>query len=689
MDKKVIVRQNSYKDCGSSCLLSIMKYYGVEASHEEVSYILKTNNSGTNAYNIINGSRTFGFDGYGIHYSYDEIVSGSINYPIICHVNKNNRYHFIVVYGINKNKIIIMDPSSNINELSKEEFKKIYLNTSIVIFKVKNNITLNKEKNLIEFIFDYIKIHKDKTIKMIVLSLITIVIGIIINYYLMICVDYILPKYNYYTFCFVTIIFLILYLFKDIILYIRNNYLIYIENSIYSKLNIDIIKKLFNLPYQYFKSKQTGEIESRLNDLKVFKGFFSNIIVTISMDAVFILFSSIILLIINYKVFLINIFLMILYSFIILIYRKSLLIKNERYLISEGQYMKHLNESINGYESNKNINYLKNIIKLLEIKFCKLINDLRIYERSINEQSLFKNIIVDISYIISIFISIIYVNKNIMSIGELILFNSILYYFVDPLKNILDLSYNFVYLKNVYNRINDLILIKTNYIEEKHTNIIGDISINNLSYSIDGLNNIFDNISINIKYGSKFLMYGNSGNGKSTLMKILMKYIDEYKGSIYINNVNLKDISSYNILYNFTYVSQNSYINNDTLKNNIIYNRNISDKDYEDIINLCNLNRLRDSKKLRNDFIIEDNGFNISGGERQKIILARSLLKNSNYLILDEVLSEVDILEEKEIIDKILNKYKNKTIIYISHKEQIIDLFNNKYKLERSRDEIR
>ena len=70
LNKKIIVKQNGFKDCGASCLLSIMKYYGCEASHEEVTFTLKTGVDGTNAYNIINGSRLYGFDGYGIHYTY-------------------------------------------------------------------------------------------------------------------------------------------------------------------------------------------------------------------------------------------------------------------------------------------------------------------------------------------------------------------------------------------------------------------------------------------------------------------------------------------------------------------------------------------------------------------------------------------------------------------------------------------
>ena len=105
---KYYVRQNGYKDCGPSCLLSIMKYYGCEASHEEVSYILKTNQEGTNAYNIINGSRSFGFDGYGSHITYEDIINKKISFPIICHVKMGSLYHFIVVYGVLKNKLIII-----------------------------------------------------------------------------------------------------------------------------------------------------------------------------------------------------------------------------------------------------------------------------------------------------------------------------------------------------------------------------------------------------------------------------------------------------------------------------------------------------------------------------------------------------------------------------------------------------
>ena len=684
MNKRLIVRQNGFKDCGPSCLLSIMRYYGCEASHEEVAYILKTSNDGTNAFNIINGARSFGFDGYGIHYSYDEIVNNKVSFPIICHILKNNMYHFIVVYSVNKDKLIVMDPSSEISKLSKEEFKKVYLNTSIVIYPVKKFQKITKHQELFSYLLEYIKLNKNSAYKTIIFSIIAILLGILSNYYIMLCIDYILPNYTHSNFIKLTLFFIIIIQMKNLFTFFKGKYLINIEKSISIKMNNDLIVKVFNLPYYFFKSKSTGEVMSRINDFKSFKNILIDLISNTFINVILVVISMIVLLIISYKLFLINMIGIVLYFLIILMYRNIFLRKTENILVSEGNYNKLLHENICGYETNKNINMINDSIKSIEIGNIKYSNSIYSYENSLNNQIILKEIVMNSIYIISIFLGIKYINNGTLTLGEFTLFNSVIYYFSDPIKEILDLEPNINYIKNIYNRINDLLIMKNNNENDVCIdNIKGDIIIDNLSYSHDGIKNTFSNVNMNIKYGSKYLIYGNSGIGKSTIMKIILKYLNDYKGDIYIGNINLKDINNETISNNMTYVSQKSFIFNDTLKNNIICDRDINMNDYEKVINICNLINFRNNKALRNNFLIEDDGFNISGGERQKIILARSLLKESNYIILDEALSEVGILEEKEIINKIFKHYKDKTIIYISHKPEIINMFDQKFKLER------
>ncbi len=684
MNSKYFVRQNGFKDCGPSCLLSIMKYYGCEASHEEITNILKTDINGTNAYNIINGSKLFGFDGYGIHISVDDIINKKISFPIICHVMKNNVYHFIVIYKVNKDKLTIMDPSLNgFKKISIQEFKSIFLNTIICIYPVKNVRNKLSNENIITYLISYIKLEKNKIIKILIFSLISIVLGIFINYYLLLIIDYIIPNYSIRMLVKVTVMFILCAFIKSIVNLIKGKHLIKIIENVSIRFNNLVIRKIFSLPYQFFKSKSTGEVLSRINDLNEFKIIISNLIVNIFVDSILIIISMMILFIINAKLFILYLFEMLIYIIVVVSYKKIFKIKSEYMLESEGIYNKCLNDNICGYESNLNLNLKNEALRSLEI--CNINNAIKMssYSYSLNNQKFIKELIVNLIYVISLFISTIYIHNGIITIGEFMLFNSIVYYFTEPLKNILDFEPNISHIKNIYTRINDLLIYKNNIENESNLILKGDVKVFNLAYSYNGIDTLFSNINFNIKYGSKYLIYGKSGFGKSTIFKIMLKYLEEYNGEIYINNINLKDINSNTIHNSFTYVSQNSYIKNDSIKNNIVYYRNISDEDYEKILHICNLVKLRDNNKLRNNFIIEDNGFNISGGERQKIVLARSLLKNSNYIILDEALSEVDVNEEKEILKRIFNIYKDKTIIYVSHKKEIIELFKEKYEIRK------
>ena len=122
-----------------------------------------------------------------------------------------------------------------------------------------------------------------------------------------------------------------------------------------------------------------------------------------------------------------------------------------------------------------------------------------------------------------------------MTLGNFLLFNSLIYYFTEPLKNILELEPNINYLKNIYRRINDLLLVSTEETNKTDKIIRGNIVIKNLYYLVNE-KELFSNVSFKIKYGSKFLIYGNSGNGKSTIIKILLKYLNDYKGNIFIDN---------------------------------------------------------------------------------------------------------------------------------------------------------
>ena len=162
---------------------------------------------------------------------------------------------------------------------------------------------------------------------------------------------------------------------------------------------------------------------------------------------------------------------------------------------------------------------------------------------------------------------------------------------------------------------------------------------------------------------------------------MLLRYIEIESNIIKISNIDINHYHLQNIRSNITYVTSNEYLFNDTIKNNITLYKEISEEEINKICNFCLVNDNNDENKYL-DSLIEENGFNISNGERQRIILARSLLKKSSIYIFDEALAQIDINREKEILENIFKYLKDKTVIVISHRFNNKKLFNRVLKLE-------
>jgi len=236
-------------------------------------------------------------------------------------------------------------------------------------------------------------------------------------------------------------------------------------------------------------------------------------------------------------------------------------------------------------------------------------------------------------------------------------------------------------------RVNELYDIEkeNKEIDKKYNGkkIQGNILVKDLNYSYYGRKNVFDNVNFYVNSSNKVIVFGKSGTGKSTIGKILMKFFEVERGCVFIDD---KDINDYNILdirREFCYVGQNENLFNDTIYNNIVLNR---ESDYDEFLNIAKITKVDEIVKenvLSYEMLLEENGFNISGGERQRIILARALMKKSNVYILDEALSQVDIEKEREILKRLFEYLHDKTVIYISHRFDNMDLFNQKIDMER------
>lgn len=678
MHTKYIVKQNDIKDCGICCLESIIKYYNGYIPLETLRLDTKTNNNGTTAYNLIKTAKKYGFNALGKKIK--DIDDKDIILPAIAHITtKKGLNHFVVIYKITKNNIHIMDPSKGYKIINKNEFKKEW-NNIILLFKPYKEIPLYKIKNNIkELIIEILLQEKDLIAKIFLNNITITILSIILSYHLKISINTLETNYTNRIIS-ITIIFLLLNILKLYYTYLKNNLSIYLNKNINLKLIPDFLSHIINLPLNVIKSRTTGEILTRIQDLNNIKNLFSEVLIHIILDILLIISSSIFLYSVNKELFFILCIISLLLVLLSIIVNPIINRKINDNIDLETEFNSNVSETIDSLESIKNLN-------LVSKKYSNLEDTYTMYESNTFEFSKFINILETINssiYNIGLFIitsySIYLITQNKLTLIELITFNSLLNYQIDPIKEILSLLPKYYHIKLSYNKISEFLNITKEEPKKETPFQNGNIVFNNISYSYNNYEDVIKNLSLSIKENTHYLVKGSSGTGKSTLFKMLNHNINDYQGNITIKDINIKDYSLTTLRQNILYVSQKEKIFSDTIYNNITLNKKIPITKLNTVLKITKVDEIINKKTLRLDTYLYDSGSNLSGGERQRIILARSILYNPKILILDESLSEIDKTTELEILSNIDKYLLNTTIIYISHSNT--NYFNNIINLE-------
>ncbi len=682
MNKRYVSLQEGKSDCAPAALSSIIKYYGGYMPLEDLRRITKTDKMGTNAYDIILAANSLGFDAIGKKMSLEQMKEEKNIFPLIAHIKKEGYYHFVAVYGFSKDKVIVMDPAIGFVKINKEEFKKDYLQTALLFSKVKELPIEAKENRLLKKIIKLILKDKKIIISLSVLSTIIFIMSIMqiaIYKYLL---DLSIVN-NVMKLILSLIVFIII---KNIIDLLRNINTIKLKTNLDINIMNEVSDDLLSLPPEYYKNKTTGEIITRVNDLDLLKDLIIDLSSNIFVNILLIVFSLILMFITNKLLFLVSIVFMFLYVLVTIFYKDTYIRRIRMITEAKGLYTKNMVESIEAVESITNLNIKEERLKVINSCY-KTLTTLTKKLGIINTSEHFlKNNINDISIGLLILISVYLSSKNIINASDIMLIYMLYSYLCESIKTILNKIPEISYSLTNVEKINGILVNKK--IENKTKNLKGPIKVEKLKYSNHYID-ILKNINITIKDKDKVFIEGESGSGKSTLLRIIMKYKSLYEGNIYINNENLKDISTRSINNSFTYIGQHELIFSDTLENNLLLGRNIDKDKINKVKRICKIDEIIKTRKLKEDFLIEEGGFNLSGGEKQRIILARALLKESNYLVIDEALSEVDINMEKQIVKDILKEYEDKTIIYVSHKNEVKELFERIINIERSSNDKR
>lgn len=684
--------QMDQKDCGVASLAMVFGYFGSYYSLARLRELAKTTINGTTALGLVKAAETLGFEPQAIQADMTLFDSPNLIFPFVVHVLKDKElFHYYVVIGKDKQNIHVADPDPEVRltKLSRERFEEEWTGTTIFVAP-SPNYQPHKDKNqgLTSFLPILIN-QKGLIINIILATVLVTLINIVGSYYLQSIIDTYVPNQTSSTLSVISICLVIVYALQQILSFAQDYLLIVLGQRLSIDVILSYIKHVFHLPVSFFATRRTGEIVSRFTDANSIIDALASTIISIFLDISTVLIISIILFLQNSSLFFISLLGLPIYAVIIFVFMKPFEKMNRDTMEANATLSSSVIEDINGIETIKSLVSEKTRYQKLDREFVDYLKRSFTYSRAESQQKALKKLAQLSLNVCVLWIGANFVMTGEMSLGQLITYNTLLYYFTNPLENIINLQSKLQTAQVANSRLNEVYLVKSEFEEQRMvedlSTVQGDMTFKKVHYKYDYGQDILSDINLTIKQGSKIALVGISGSGKSTLAKMMVNFYNPSQGEIRLGDMNLNQIDKKSLRQHINYLPQQPYAFNGTILENLLLGAK-EGTTREDILRAVELAEIReDIERMPLNYQTEltSDGTGISGGQRQRIALARALLTDASILILDEATSSLDILTEKRIVDNLMNL--DKTLIFIAHRLTIAERVEKVVVLDRGK----
>ncbi|MFK4317266.1 MULTISPECIES: peptidase domain-containing ABC transporter [unclassified Bacillus (in: firmicutes)] len=670
------IRQQDLKDCGPACLAMISRYYGFNMSISKIREIAGTDLAGTNIKGLIEAGEKLGFEVKAVKATKLEDLK-EIPLPTIAHVVVNGGLlHYVVIHKIKDNKIYIADPEKGLITYLLEEFCQMW--TGILVLMTPGH-EFQKGKESQGTFSRFLLLLKKQTNLLVPLFFASIffnLFGLLGAFYFKFLIDDIVTNQLLQTLHIVSVGIIILYVFKVLLSYFRTHLILYLSRRIDVQLMLGYYRHVIGLPMNFFETRKVGEIISRFMDASKIRDALSTITVTLMIDTLMVTLGAILLYIHSSILFGVTLLLIPFYIGIIFAFHKPYQLINREEMESNARLNSYLVESLNGIATIKSYNAEKEVFFQTESRFINLLK--HVFKRGMlsNLQGSIKMGLELIGGTVILWVGAMQVLKGNMTIGELITYNALLAYFLNPIENLIGIQSTMQSALVAGERLNEVFDLDQEKNEKEDNKIFpkqlsGKINCSNLTFRYGTRKNVLSNISFSIEPGSQVAFVGESGSGKTTISKLLMHYYESQEGDIYYDDYHIKEINRVGLRNRIAYVSQESFFFSASIYENLRFGleRPIT---LEEVIEVCkqaSVHEFISELPLRYETFLEENASNLSGGQRQRLAIARALLKKPDILILDEATSNLDSTTETYITDMLKDLgLKGITVIMIAHR---------------------
>lgn len=716
MKRFPIIVQPDSMDCGPACIQMIAKYYGVELSLDiirDYSYISK---DGVSLRTISEASEKIGFKTIGGLFNTEKLIK-QIPLPCVLHWNQD---HFVVLYDIkikNNNPIFyIADPGVGGVTYTLREFEEHWVSTNThnegrgiaLLFQPTNFLNQgNNEKETpktkLKFLVSYFRAYRKLFWQLVVGLLVGSLLQLIFPFLTQAVVDIGIGNKDISFIWLILLAQLMLIIGRTSIDFIRRRILLHISTRINISLISDFFIKLMKLPMQFFDTKLLGDLLQRIEDHSRIERFLT----AQSLNLLFSLFSfivfGIILFIYNLKIFYVFILGSLIYGIWILFFLKKRRVLDYKIFEKQAHNRSKTYQLINGMQEIK----LQGCERRKRWEWEDTQADLfEVNMQSLSLQQTQEAGSVCINEVKNLLITVLAATAVIQ--GELTLGMMLsVQYIIGQLNSPVEQIMNFIYqwqdvsislerMSEIHNKDDE---------ENKNKNLKGllsdipkNIEVKDLIFQYEGpySKKVLNNINLTIPEGKVTAIVGASGSGKTTLIKLLLGNYSPVEGTINIGN---ESLHKFNLTWWRTQcgaVMQDGYIFSESIAKNIAVSEDeIDTKRLREAAQIANIDDFISGLPLSYNTIVGQEGQGISQGQRQRILIARAVYKNPQFIFLDEATNALDANNEKVILDNLNEFYRGKTVVVVAHRlstvknaDQIVVLDNGEIVEKGTHEEL-
>ncbi len=687
MKNSIRIKQHDITDCGAACLASVAAHYGFKLSISRIRQYASTDKKGTNLLGMVEAAEKMGFVAKGVKGDFGSLFQ--IAKPFIAHVIiKETLHHFVVAYGVSDQYVKVMDPADGkIHKYSHEEFKEMWSGVLILLMPGEGFSKENRKVPVWQRLWYLLKPHKFIMLQALVGAAVFTILGLSVSIYVQKIVDHVLVGGNKNLLNLLSIIMLCLLVLQIFIGVTKSVFTLKTGQLIDARLILGYYKHLLKLPQQFFDTMRIGEIISRINDAVKIRAFINDVMIDLIVNVFTVVFAFVLMFIYHWKLALVMLGVIPLYLLIYLITNRLNKGTQRKLMESAADLESQLVESLDSIYTLKSFG-LESFANLrTETRFVKLLQHVYSSGKNAIFASSSSEFVSRLFTIVLLWVGSYFVIDQAITPGELLSFYALVGYFTGPVISLVEANKTIQDALIASDRLFELMDLEK---EQDHQKVkltksqLGDIALKNVSFRYGSRAHVFEDLNITFPKGKVSAIVGESGSGKSTIAAILQKMYLVEQGHVSIGELGLEHIDVASLRQVISVVPQKI----DLFAGNVIENIAVGEfnPDMERIIDVCKqLDILTFVENLPHGFntYLGENGATLSGGQKQKVAIARALYNRPEVLVLDEATSALDATSESYVHRAIETLVQDrKTVIIIAHRLGTVRLADNIFVLE-------